>query len=299
MRRIINKLIYEKEKAVIWFNRESVKWMRQPTVIGMSETIAAIKERRASIGRYGDGEFDIIFGRTEGFQKKDMALSAKLKTVLKQNNVSDRFLVALPDCFGELDHYIPLAQAHWQRRLDRERVKWVRLLNTKAPYYQAQISRFYFDWADKGQCPGWYNGLKYIWENEDVLLIEGEKSRVGVGNDLFNNARSVRRLLCPSENAFDIYEDILAAIKKEAKKEDLIFMALGPTATVLAWDLFQAGYWAFDAGHIDLEYEWMRLGATEKVKVEGKYVNEVSGGDQVTEIEDAVYMSQVVGRIGL
>ena len=296
---ILNKLVYEKEKAVIRFNRGSQKWMRQPRVIGMRETIEAIKARRASIARYGDGEFDIIFGRTQGFQRRDFVLSNRLKEVLEKNDVSDRFLVALPDCFGSLDHFTPAAQRHWQVRLDKERVRWVRILNTKAPYYQAQITRFYFDWADKSQCHDWYKGLKAIWQDEDVLLVEGDKSRVGVGNDLFDNAKSVRRLLCPSENAFDHYEDIYSAIRKEARKGDLIFLALGPTATVLAWDLFQEGYWAVDAGHIDLEYEWMRVGATEKVKVAGKYVNEVSGGDQVSDTTDQTYLSQIIGKVGV
>ena len=94
MGRIRNKLIYEKEKMVTRYNRSSCKWMRQPTVVGMSETIAAIKERRASIARYGDGEFDIIFGRTQGFQRRDFVLSNRLKEVLEKNDVSDRFLVA-------------------------------------------------------------------------------------------------------------------------------------------------------------------------------------------------------------
>ena len=66
---IMNKLRYEKEKAIMRINKSSVYWMRQPNVIGMGETISTIKEKRASISRYGDGEFDIIFGRTEGFQK--------------------------------------------------------------------------------------------------------------------------------------------------------------------------------------------------------------------------------------
>ncbi len=273
--------------------------MRQPTVVGMNETIAAIRERRASIARYGDGEFDMIFGRSQGFQKGNEALGRRLKEILKKNDISDRFLVALPDCFGDLCQFTPQAQFHWQRRLNTERVKWVRLLNTKQPYYQSQITRFYFDWVDKTQSPGWYAGLKAIWQDENVLLVEGEKSRVGVGNDLFDNAASVRRLLCPAENAFDHYEEILAAVKAHAKNEDLIFMALGPTATVLAYDLFREGYWAFDAGHIDLEYEWMRLGATEKVKIEGKYVNEVAGGNQVADAKDAAYLDQIVGRVCL
>lgn len=131
------------------------------------------------------------------------------------------------------------------------------------------------------------------------MLVEGELSRVGGGNDLFDNAASVRRILCPAENAFDCYGEILETICKHAKSSDLIFMALGPTATVLAYDLFQRGYWAVDAGHIDLEYEWMKLGTTEKVKISGKYVNEVKNGNMVDSIQDEKMLSQVVAKVGI
>lgn len=296
---ILNKIRYEKEKLIKKINNSSIRWLRQPSIIGMSETISAIKKRKASIARYGDGEFDIIFGRTEGFQKKDLELSKRLRGILTKNDLSERFLVAIPDCFGDLSQFNEKAQLHWRIRLDKERIKWVCCLNTKAPYYQAQITRFYFDWADKSQCNDWYTGLKSIWDHEDVLLVEGELSRVGVGNDLFDNAASVRRILCPAENAFDCYEEILETICKHAKPSDLIFMALGPTATVLAYDLFQRGYWAVDAGHIDLEYEWMKLGATEKVKISGKYVNEVKKGNMVDAIQDEELLSQVVAKVGI
>ena len=85
---ISNKLIYEKEKALIWLNRKSTKWMRQPTVIGMAQTITAIRERRASIARCGDGEFDMIFGRNQGFQQGGGELGRRLKEILKKNDMS-------------------------------------------------------------------------------------------------------------------------------------------------------------------------------------------------------------------
>ena len=299
MGRIRNKLMYEKGKACTRINAFSTHIMRQPTVIGMSETISVIKNSKASIARYGDGEFDIIFGRIEGFQKKDLELSKRLRTILKKNAISKRFLVAVPDCFGDLSQFNENAQIHWKIRLDKERIRWVRCLNTKAPYYQAQITRFYFDWADKSRCKEWYAGLKNIWNNEDVLLVEGEFSHVGVGNDLFDNALSVRRILCPSENAFDYYEEILETICNYAKTSDLIFMALGTTATVLAYDLFKRGYWAVDAGHIDLEYEWMKLGTNEKVKIAGKYVNEVKGGNKVENVQDEKFVKQIVAKVGI
>lgn len=298
MDRIYNKILYEYENTITRINRLSIKLMRQPTVIGMSETIHTIKDRRASIARFGDGEFDIIFGRAQGFQGKNGELGNRLRKILKCNGKSDRFLVGIPDCFGGLNQFTEPAQCHWRIRLDKERIKWVRCLNTKYPYYQAQITRFYFDWADKSQCIKWYNGLRDIWNGENILLVEGELSRVGVGNDLFDNAALVRRILCPAKNAFDYYDKILKTICEYANEKDLILMALGPTATVLAYDLFQEGYWAVDAGHIDLEYEWMKRGVKEKISIAGKYVNEVKNGNIVSEISDKQYCKEIIAKIG-
>ena len=39
-------------------------------------------------------------------------------------------------------------------------------------------------------------------------------------------------------------------------KDKLFILALGPMATVLAYDLARLGYRALDLGHIDIEYEW-------------------------------------------
>lgn len=272
--------------------------MRQPKVFSVEETIKAIKDRKASIARYGDGEFDMIFGRKQGFQETNKVLAKKLKTILKKNNISDRFLVAVPDCFSSLEQFTANAQIHWKNRLDKERIKWVRCLNTKQPYYHSQITRFYFDWADKSKCGDWFKELKDIWNQQNVLIVEGELSRVGVGNDLFDNVKSLKRILCPSKNAFSFYEEILDAIVRIAKKDELVFIALGPTATVLAYDLFQKGFWAFDAGHIDIEYEWMKRGVDKKVIIEGKYVNEVKGGALVEPINNETYEKQIVVKIG-
>lgn len=297
---IRNKLIYEKEKAVIRYNNLNRRFVRQPVVFSMDDTIRTIREKRASIARYGDGEFDIIFGRTEGYQGCNKKLSNRLREILRCNHISERFLVGIPDCFAGLEQFIPAAQLHWKIRLEKERARWVRCLNTKYPYYNAQVTRFYFDWVDKSRCETWYADLKAIWTGENILLVEGEKSRVGVGNHIFDNAASIRRILCPAKNAFDYYDEILKEIFAQAGRGDLILMALGPTATVLAYDLFQEGYWAFDAGHFDLEYEWMKRKVTEKIKIEGKYVNEVEQGDIVSDtLVNEQYLNEIVARVGI
>lgn len=47
-------------------------------------------------------------------------------------------------------------------------------------------------------------------------------------------------------------------------KAKLVLIALGHTATVLAYDLAEVGYQAIDIGHIDIEYEWFLMRAPKK-----------------------------------
>ena len=90
---------------------------------------------------------------------------------------------------------------------------------------------------------------------------------------------------------------ILESAKKIEDKSVLFIIALGPTATILAYDLAGLGYQAIDAGHMDVEYEWFKMGATKKVAIENKYVNEVNAGFGVGELKDEVYQSQIIDVI--
>lgn len=298
MSQFINKIKHEYSKARIRSNALICSCLRNPTVFDIDITLDAILSRKASIARYGDGEFDIIFGRHETFQSGGKKLAKRLREVLKANAESDTFLVGIPDCYGDLSHFIPEAQLHWKIRLDKERFKWYRILNRKHPYYQSQISRFYHDWVDKSRSVLWASKLKKIWENRNVLIIEGKQTRMGVGNDLFEKSKSVRRILCPSVNAFEKYDKILDCIVENAAADDLILMALGPTASILAYDLHNKGFQAVDIGHVDLEYEWMKMGAKDKVRIPGRFMNELDGGEYVDNSAiDCTYLDQIISEI--
>ena len=134
-------------------------------------------------------------------------------------------------------------------------------------------------------------------DKKDVLTTEDEKSRIGIGNDLFDNMKSISRIICPSVNAFKIYNKILNEILK-IDKNKLILIALGPTATILAYDLYKNGYHAIDIGHVDIEYEWYLRNSTSKIKIEGKFVNEVKEGNmRIKKIKDKKYYNQIIKKI--
>ena len=138
-----------------------------------------------------------------------------------------------------------------------------------------------------------------------MLLIEGKTAKIGVGNDLFHGAKRIERMECPTKNAWDVYEDILKTVEEKASRDTLICISLGPTATVLAYDLALVGYQALDIGQLDNEYEWYIRGAEERIPIPGKMVAEVDKGScaadktGINKKIEVEYRQQIVAEIGL
>ena len=85
-----------------------------------------------------------------------------------------------------------------------------------------------------------------------------------------SGAKSGSRLKAPLRNAFVVYDDILNSIKMTNNK--LVLLSLGPTATVLAYDLGKDGFQAIDIGHLDWEYSLFLKKATSKNDLLPKYL---------------------------
>lgn len=113
---------------------------------------------------------------------------------------------------------------------------------------------------------------------------------------MFDNVNSLQRIICPSINAFAMYEAILKECYIQDKSK-LILISLGPTATVLSYDLSLEGYHAIDIGHIDIEYEWFLQNATEKVPIKYKYIGEIKDGTVVMDTRDSEYSNQILCRL--
>ncbi len=268
------------------------KKIKNPIVKDVNEAIDIIVKNKASISRYGDGEFNLLQGKSINFQEFDENLALRLKEIL----VSDEknMLICIPDVFNGLKQYVPYSKRVWTALLACNRKKWCNLLNINKIYYNAFISRPYVIYKEKNNCKDKFINLKRIWDCKELLIVEGEKSRLGIGNDLFNNSKIIERIICPSINAYARYDEILEAVQQHNKNK-LVLIALGPTATVLAYDLHKLGYQAIDIGHVDIEYEWFLKKASGKVKIDGKFTNEAIDGDVDSNcvVDHEIYLRQI------
>ncbi len=271
--------------------------MVYPIVEDGNKAIDLIINEGKSMSRFGDGEFAVIAGvNRQKFQRADAKLGMRLKEILTSK--SDNILVCIADTYGDLSKYNDDCRYNIRAYMsEKVRAEHYELLDMTRTYYDTYVTRPYASYVDNDtDAPKKrFDKLKKIWQGKKLLIIEGEKTRMGVGNDLFEEAADIQRILGPAVDAFDMYDDILAEAKKQ-DKERLVLIAMGATATVLAYDLANEGFQALDIGHIDIEYEWMLAGKGKKTAVKNKYNNEVAGGDIVEDIIDPVYESQIIAR---
>ena len=273
-------------------------------IAGSEETVNYILKHRCSVTRFGDGEIELITCLLEGyddsrksaFQKYDEVLATRLKEILKQGFYPERnLIVCLPAIMINPVGVKPKVNTFWKRCFVNNLATLKASVDFSSNYYDTNFTRFYIDYLNKDKAE-YVTHIRKIWDGRELCIIEGEQSRLGVGNDLFSNAKSIERILCPAVSAFSKYSSILESALK-VSKDKLVLLAIGQTATVLAYDMSQYGYQVIDVGHVDLEYEWFLMQAEDKVALPKKYVNEVVDGRIYTEESDSAYLSQIIDRI--
>ena len=267
---------------------------RQISVLSIDQSLDYLLEKAASVIRFGDGEMDLIAGRSIPYQEYNSALSTRLREIMAMES-SERLMVCLSDVFRGLERYSIDAQNFWKAHLQHHLTDYLEIC--QASWYGSTfISRPYIDLEDKTPSAGYFAKLKKLWQDKDLLIVEGLTSRSGVGNDLFDGARSIKRIICPSRNAYSKLEAIKQAVREHADNR-LILTMLGPTAKVLVYDLVQEGYRALDIGHIDSEYEWFQMGASHKVKLSHKHTAEHNFDQDIEFRDDQDYDSQIVANL--
>lgn len=258
----------------IFFNKRKLAKEKQKryNIKTSTETVNAIISGK-SISRYGDGELSCILNSKDLlFQKHNEKMAVKLKEVLVSN--LDNLLIAIPGPLVTIENLTTKEAYFWSRYYLKYSDKLATILNPEKVYYDTMTTRFYLPYIDKRENIANIERLRDFFENKNILIVEGENTRFGLGNNLLKKVKSIKRILAPSRDAFLLCDKILNEVCN-FPKNTIVLLALGPTATILAYELCKKGYQAIDIGHLDIEYEWYLAGAKKKIAVKYKDVSEV------------------------
>lgn len=286
----LNYLIYKFNIFKTHIKRYSLKKLR---VCSERETLKLILNNQLSVSRFGDGELDLIRGKSLKFQAYDEDLAKKLETILFTD--TQNHLVCLPNIFSKLNQFKPGSKSFALETVN-DNFNLFKKLDINRVYGSAYITRFYMAYNPNFVDFKYPDVIKLIWQYKNILMVEGTQSRLGIGNDLFDNANKIRRIICPSTNAYSFYDEILEEVKR-SHNGDLVLLALGPTATVLAYDLEGFGIQSIDVGHVDIEYSWMIARAEKKIDIKAKHVNEVSGIIADDDFRCSQYEKEIIMRV--
>ncbi len=214
------------------------------------ETIKAIAEKGDSIARFGDGEFNMCIGRHKSFQRYDEKLVSRLKGVLASNEPG--LLIGIPTIRSEKD-LTPILKKFVIRRghrvlelLDRDRIYESTTMTTVFPSKSVDLVNH-------------VNLLKSIWAGRKVVFVVGANSRFFYEKELFEDMAQYQFIYGPARNAFIQYNDLIKQVTAY-DKEWLILISLGPTATVMVYDLFKLGYQAIDLGQTPSKFHKAKYG---------------------------------------
>lgn len=226
-------------------------------VMNPQETLDKIINSTTSLCRFGDGEFLLAHGDAIPFQDAHPRLAARLLEILASDD--ENITIAIPKLYYSLLG-MDIGLKQYKRKtysvlqdfilpyLDRD--KKYGLASVTMPYIAELIS-------DRKELETYYEKLASMWRDKDIALICGDRVFGKIKHNIFDCAKSVEYIYGPSENAFNEYDDILARAK-QIDKNKIVFIILGPTATVLAYDLAKCGYRAIDIGHIAKDYNAFR-----------------------------------------
>ena len=223
-------------------------------ILDYKTAIDYIINNEVSISRYGDGEFFLIMDRDIPFQTASPKLKERLIEILTSENPN--LLVGVSKVmFHDDENAVPFVR-DFHKNFRRKKLKKIMpYISESKTYIPTEISSLYQTlYNEKFNFEEYFDNIKNIWKNKDITIICGENTFKNITNNIFDCAKSVEYIYAPSKNAFDEYETLLSEYKK-LDKSRLLIIILGPTATVLAYDLQREGFRVLDFGHIAKDYD--------------------------------------------
>lgn len=262
------------------------------------ETISLITNQRYSLCRFGDGEFQWMLDEgKQYFQDQSDGLKMRLQEVFSSE--VENLLIGIPKGVFDSSNCNLQAKMYWEI-INRSHMQCImKMAGNNHKFADASISRPYIDYKSREYSKRKFKELQRIWNKRDLVIVEGSGTKLGIGNDLLDNANSISRIICPPKNAFARIDEIEdAIIRCVDKRNQLVLVALGPTATIIAYDMCKVGYQVVDIGHVDVEYVWYLRRDLYRKPIEGKSVNE-SGNISFSDTYDCEkkYIDSILTKI--
>lgn len=261
---LVRNLIYLSKKDIVerqceWLENANDLWkygndvkVERLAVLSPVQTVDLLLQNPKSFCRYGDGEIDLIEGKSIPFQKYNPELAEKLLKTL-QTDRKDLYIGINYSYFHAIDNLLPMVKRFYMTEVRDRRNKFLEYCNAGIRYIDAGFNQCFMTYQTF-EFESYYEKIKKLFEHKKVVLFCGQGILDGLQNNLFEYAESVQYEYGPSKNAFEYYPQILEKAKAIGR-EKLICFILGPTSKILVSELTKEGFLAWDLGHLAKDYD--------------------------------------------
>lgn len=216
----------------------------------MLDTIRRLATTENSLARFGDGEFRLML-RSDfdlRFQRNSAALQKELLEVFQATDTPG-LDIGFPQVFRD---------AHWTGVWAE---LWPQLrpaLPATGTFVNSHVTRpLAFSLLGDEAVQLW----REVWRDKRVVVITGAGSRFEADPALFSSAISLTTVESLATHAYADLDRVVDVVLSMRDEVDLALISLGPSGTVLAPRLHQAGLRALDLGHIVNSYQNIFSGA--------------------------------------
>ncbi len=197
------------------------------------------------MARYGDGDFAVMRGQRDRYQKWVPELAWKLAHTLVSPSEGVLNCIIPPPGLGEL------ANQRWKCYMEAN-AGIVGML-TMQVYGNAAISRM--DSDIQLLTPEYWLTISRLWVDKDVTLIRGSERSLTADKLMASPGRpmTVTEVVGPAQNAWEkfdaLYEGAMAA------DNETVLLCTGLVARPLVHRLVAAGLKAYDLGHLGVWFD--------------------------------------------
>lgn len=240
------------EDYCIYEFKENCNDLEHLNILDYGQTIEKLEKYPKSFCRFGDGEIDLINGKSLPFQKYDSRLAEILKRILTQD--SDSMYVGInynyfhsTKFMNEYNRRFYLLHTHSYREF---------LLKTclkNREYIAAGFNQLYMI-TENIDLSSYYEKIKDLFKDKEITLFVGKGVIDNLKYDVFEQAKSREYIYGPNKDAFSQYDYILDEARKISRNRILCFI-LGPASKAIVYQLSQEGYLAWDIGHLAKDYD--------------------------------------------
>ena len=222
-----------------------------PYITPVLETAQHLLYTNASLARIGDVELQLMMNKSFWKQEASSELSDKLLTILRSNDPT--LMIGLQDFYSGCPQIAEGYAISWNNQ-----TSFRNFVLTHAPldkqYFATLISSPYATntWTHCILFDQFYQTLRQVWKDKDLVILRGDNKQE-YQYDIFDTAHHQSIYYAPRYQAWSAYKELKEKLMKE-NADQLFILSIGPTATVLTYDLHQAGRRAFDLGHLSKDY---------------------------------------------